>query len=173
MNHDTIEFNNKTHLAMKTVFSIILAATFFLTSYAQSNSDVTRFFKNGGASMISTLAHPTNTFKSASWEFYDHIVTIEIVSEDNFFGGDVYTTVSFSREGYFFTGIRIDNDSDLVPPFTAIAILKEMLNELIQEYNTEQGEMIGAFERYFNRGLTEMNAYQVSLIYLSVAFLSS
>ncbi len=158
---------------MKIVFSITLTFALFLTSYSQSNSDVTRFFKNGGASMISTLAHPTNSFQSASWEFYDDIVTIEILSEDSFFGGEVYTTVSFSRQGYFFTGIRVDRDSDSVPPFTAIAILKEMLNESIREYNREQGKMISAFERYFNKGITEMNAYQASLVMLSMAFLSS
>lgn len=158
---------------MKTILSIALTFALFFTSYAQSDSDVTTFFKNGGAALISKLAHPTNSFESASWKFYDDILTIEIISEDNFFGGQVNTTVSFSRQGYFFTGIRVDRDTDSVPPFTAIAILKEILNESIREYDRAQGEMISAFERYLNKSITEMNAYEASLLILSLAFFSS
>jgi len=158
----------------------MLTLVFFLIicnfSFAQTTSKVSQFLKSGGGvELISTLAHPTNTFKSAEWSYSNNgeILTVNIVSVDNFFGGKVYTKVRFRRQGYFFTGLRVDSDTDSVFPFLATGVVKEILNDYIRDYNQQQGKMLSEFERYFNTTLIDMDAYQTSLVIISLAFLAS
>lgn len=155
-----------------------LSALFFLLTFnytvGQSINQLNAFLKGEGAELISRLAHPSNTFKSANWKNYeDGSLILKIVSTDSFFGGDVITQVSLSRQGYFFTDLKVHTDTDLVPPFVAVAFLKELLNEHLRNYNSEQGQMLSSFEKFFNTSLVKMNAFQVSLILLSLDFLDS
>ncbi|MEO0627088.1 MAG: hypothetical protein AAFY36_15210 [Bacteroidota bacterium] len=157
---------------MKTLILLALISAGTLNLSAQTLTEFNSFFREGGAKMLSRLAHPTNDFIRASWNHYDggERTVVTIISHDNWDGNDETTVITLYRSGYLFRGLQVDSDTDWPSAFSAVSLLKEMANEALEEYQIEGNSMINRAERLFNRTISEMSAKQLSCALFSAVF---
>lgn len=152
-------------------FLVILPLFFFVSSCF--GQDLEQFVRGTGVKVMAGLAHPTNEYIRGTYSISSNgkLVTMTAYTKDSFWENTVTTTVTFSRSGYFFTGMRVDEDNDSIDPFMAVSIIKAALNEEIAtSFATDEQGIVAELERYLGKKLVEMNGMETSLILMSLAF---
>lgn len=152
---------------------ILITISFLIVGNLCFCQNLEKFIRESGVQVMASLAHPTNEYiRGSYWISEDgSLVTMTAYTKDSFWGNTVTTTVTFSRSGYFFTGMRVDEDNDSVDPFMAISILKAALNEEIESsFATDEQGIVVELERYLGKSIARMDGIEVSLILMSLAF---
>ncbi len=149
---------------MKQIF--LYCILFFLSlSSIVAQSGMTDFFRYEGVKALAFLAHPTNDFKRGTYGVYTDRVVVEI-----FYYEDYYTKVELTRNGDFFTRIRVLEDNDIVPPFTAIWALKELLREFISSGDEQDKRVIGQFEQMVQSSVANMTGRDIACLITTLAW---
>jgi len=130
---------------------------------SQGYETVSGYLRSGGAKLCSNLAHPTNTFKKASWTYSGSNVILTMVSHDNWFDRDVVTKVSFPilANGQALGRHRLIKDDDF-GAYEGVSLLKEVLNETIRESYRDSDRAVGEIERFFGKTILYMDAYDTA-----------
>ncbi len=148
----------KKHLFLFLTCSILFVNTCFTQS-------MDNFFKYEGVTLLAGLAHPTNTYSSGQYSVYSDYVLADIFYEG-------YTTkLKIYRDGDYFTGIIAIKDTDFVPPFAAIELIKNFLIEGT-ENTKERQKVMNDFEKMFNTALVNMTGKQMACVALTVSWFS-
>lgn len=128
-----------------------------------SSSTISDFLKNKGVEVLAGLAHPSNTYKSGSYNVYSDKVCVKIYY-------DGYTTeLDIKRDGNFFTGINVISDDDFITPFAGIELLKDIALDIVKDNSDEQNK--SAFQKKINKKISEMNGKDLACLILSLNWL--
>lgn len=150
------KINNQNYMNNKIILILIF---FFSISYSFSQT-MDDFFKYKGVKVLASLAHPTNTFKSGSYEIYSSAVYVNIYYES-------YTTkLKITRDGNFFTKTDVIEDNDFVAPFAMVELIKDLALELI--VNSEDQQNKSTFEKKINKTISNMNGKDLACLVLTL-----
>lgn len=127
--------------------------------FAQSMDD---FIRNEGGKLLAELAHPTNTFESGNFSVSASTITVNVYYE-----GGYYTSFEITRQGGFFTNIRIVADNDeWVSPFFMISVLKDLAIDLFQS----DPETVSKIEQQIGKELSDMDGEELACLILTAAW---
>lgn len=129
-------------------------------SYSYSSNSLSDFFYEKGLALIASLAHPTNTYKSGSFQIYSDYVWVTIYY-------DGYTMeLKIAKNGNLFTRIETISDDDFLSPFTVIGLTKNIIYNLIR--NDKDTEQKNVFQRYLNKTISDMDGEDLACLALTL-----
>jgi len=147
------------------VFTLIIATS---VSCISQSSTLEQYIKNGGAKTISLLAHPTSTYQSATYNMMADGVIVTIKYTD----GVKTKTRVYENNGIIYD-IDVLYDSDWWPPYEAMAFLKDVISEFVQEDINTSEQMISEFEHFLGKTFQSFTGQEFSTIILALDYLSN
>ena len=129
----------------------------------QSLSD---FYNNTGKELLAQCAHPTNTYKSATVEFYDGYADVDILYEDGW-----ETELNVYNNDLLFYKIVVVKNTDFVDAFWFLQKIVEEVrkHQDNQNYQKTQSDL----EAALNRVIDDWNGRDWSLFLLNVLYRSN
>jgi hypothetical protein len=133
-------------------------------SYTSSGSSLSNFFKYVGIKTLAGLAHPTNTFKSGTFDIYSNSIVVNIKYFDGY-----YTKLRITKKNNLFTAIEVISDNDWASPFIAISIVKELADEAMKNSEDEdKDETKSKLEKELGKMYYEFDGIDISLFILNL-----
>jgi hypothetical protein len=156
---------------MKNLQSILIAFTLIIATsiscFSQS-ARLEKYINNGGAKAIGLLAHPTSTYHSATYNMKSNGAIVTVKYTDG-----VKTSTRIYEDSGIIYDIDLLFDTDWWPPYEAMAFLKEVISEMIQEDFRTSEKVITDFEKYLGKSFQSFTGQEFSTIFLAIDFISS
>ena len=142
---------------------LFLSLSFLVTTYSYSQS-MARFFEDKAVYYLADMAHPTNTYKSGTYDLYTNYVLVNIYYEG-------YTTkLKVYRSGNIFTEIEVLYDNDWPPAFSFFDVIKDLAIKVLAE-NEESSKSLTEFERSIGKGLQDMTGKEMACAILTIGWI--
>jgi hypothetical protein len=123
------------------------------------------FFRTVGVQTLAGLAHPTNTYNSGKYKINDYTIGVLIIYDENY-----VTELELTKEGSFFTNIRVVKDNDWVSPFAGIELIKDAALDYINSNSDKEHQSL--FEKKINKTISEMDGRDLACLILSLKWLN-
>lgn len=124
------------------------------------------YFKSKGVESVARLAHPTNNFQTGSYKIYDNFILVDIKYVN-------YTTrLKIYNSGDFLTDIQVIEDNDMVSPFLAIELIKEIYINTVREERVGKN-IILRLEDVLNKAISDMSGSELACVILTLESLGS
>lgn len=131
--------------------------------YAQN---LDHYFTNEGVKTLAKLAHPTNNFQGGRYTIYNNYILVEINYQN------YKTRLRINRAGNIFTEIDVLEDNDIVSPFLAIQLIKDIFIKEVQEKTVEE-DIVSSLEVIFNKAVQDMSGIELTCIILTLEYLGN
>lgn len=124
------------------------------------------YFKSKGVESVARLAHPTNNFQTGSYKIYDNFILVDIKYVN-------YTTrLKINKTGNFLTEIQVIEDNDMVSPFLAIELIKDIYTNTVRDERVGEN-IILRLEDVFNKGISDLSGSELACVILTLESLGS
>lgn len=94
-------------------------------------------FANETVEMIGFFAHPTSTYVKHKTSVYDDVAYITITLEDTSGEWSDLKVKTWVNGADLIGGFKVIHDEDWFPPFLATSILKEAIDDFLQEHGSD------------------------------------
>lgn len=156
---------------MKHLILSILLVSGFAVSAQQS---VSSFLSGGGYKVISYMAHPTNDYSSGSYAWDQGDLIVQVRSECSWTGNPIVTKIRLRMENGLFTGMGVLYDNDSVDPFSAVSMLKELVDEeFVDQYSDSDSQVVRFVENNVRKTYSSFNGADLCLVVLNLMAIGS
>ena len=150
---------------MKTINALLLLSCLVsLTTTITSAQSIESFFKYEGVQTVAELAHPTGTMDKGYYKIYSDAIDVEIYYTDG-----VYTKVRLGYSNGWFTSVRVIKDTDWLPPFVGVELIKNLLYELSKEYD-DSSSIEASYEKWLNKTVEDFSGKDITMLVMTLSW---
>lgn len=151
------------------ILSLMLVSGFAMSAQQSTAS----FFDNGAYKVISYMAHPTNTYRSGSYAWDQGDLIVQVRSKCNWTGNSIVTKIKLYVKEGLFTGLGVMYDNDTTRPFSAISMLKDLVDEeYVDHYSTSDSQVVQFVENNARKTYSSFNGKDLTVLVLDLLLLS-
>ncbi|GAB3280560.1 hypothetical protein GCM10027347_55770 [Larkinella harenae] len=166
---------NGARLSAKSIRVIKVAVALLLMNSVVCNGQkLMNYFKYQAVKSLAEFAHPTNDFKSGSYQVFSNYfgANDDMIIVDIYYQGNIYTQLALRKQYGMFTKIAVVKDTDFIAPFSAVAFLKDLMLEAMKSVdNTSKSEVEIQLEKALQRQLQFSNGLDIALYSLNLNWL--